>query len=94
MRLGVDFAAQDLLRAGDGERGHAIAQLLAGAGQSLIDLGLRRGLFPRPLVLGGAARLVDELRAAASRKRLHMMPTPMHAPAAPRPTIRPMPIPV
>src|SRR5918999_4407969 len=33
-------------------------------------------------------------RAAASRKRLHMMPTPMQAPAAPRPTMRPMPIPV
>src|SRR3972149_3685283 len=33
-------------------------------------------------------------RAAASRKRLHMMPTPMHAPAAPTPIMRPMPIPV
>src|SRR5688572_21434512 len=33
-------------------------------------------------------------RAAASRKRLHMMPTPMHAPAAPRPIISPMPMPV
>src|SRR6185436_18279811 len=33
-------------------------------------------------------------RAAASRKRLHMMPTPMQAPAAPRPIIRPTPIPV
>ena len=31
-------------------------------------------------------------RAAASRKRLHMMPTPTHAPSAPRPIIRPMPI--
>src|SRR5262245_38717973 len=30
-------------------------------------------------------------RAAPSRKRLHMMPTPMQAPAAPRPIIRPMP---
>src|SRR5688572_13650023 len=33
-------------------------------------------------------------RAAASRKRLHMMPTPMHAPAAPSPIISPMPMPV
>src|SRR5688572_29068821 len=30
-------------------------------------------------------------RAAPSRKRLHMMPTPTQAPSAPRPIIRPMP---
>ena len=33
-------------------------------------------------------------RAAASRKRLHMMPTPTQAPGAPRPIMRPMPMPV
>jgi len=33
-------------------------------------------------------------RAAPSRKREHMMPTPTHAPSAPRPIIRPMPMPV
>ena len=33
-------------------------------------------------------------RAAPSRKREHMMPTPTHAPSAPRPIMRPMPMPV
>src|SRR5215470_2209684 len=33
-------------------------------------------------------------RAAPSRNRLHMMPTPMHAPAAPSPMMRPIPMPV
>ena len=42
MRLSVDFAAQDFLSAGDGERGDAIAQLLARAGHFLLDLGLGR----------------------------------------------------
>src|SRR5690348_2486678 len=31
-------------------------------------------------------------RAPASRKREHMMPMPIHAPAAPRPIMRPIPI--
>jgi hypothetical protein len=33
-------------------------------------------------------------RAAPSRNRLHMMPTPIQAPAAPSPIMRPIPIPV
>ena len=33
-------------------------------------------------------------RAAPSRKREHMMPTPTHAPSAPSPIMSPMPMPV
>src|SRR5215831_17862499 len=38
--------------------------------------------------------IISGWRAAPSRKRLHMIPTPTQAPSAPRPTIRPMPTPV
>jgi hypothetical protein len=45
MRLGVHFAAQDLLGAGHGERGDLVARLLARARGFLLDLGLGSGLF-------------------------------------------------
>src|SRR5690242_13555141 len=38
--------------------------------------------------------IISGWRAAPSRKRLHMIPTPTHAPSAPSPTMRPMPTPV
>src|SRR5215831_4309067 len=41
-----------------------------------------------------SAGIISGWRAAPSRKRLHMIPTPTQAPSAPRPTIRPMPTPV
>src|SRR6266581_2032530 len=44
--------------------------------------------------LACSAGIISGWRAAPSRKRLHMMPTPTQAPKAPSPTIRPMPTPV
>src|SRR6266540_3915756 len=44
--------------------------------------------------LACSAGIISGWRAAPSRKREHMMPTPTHAPSAPRPIISPMPIPV
>src|SRR5204862_80175 len=41
-----------------------------------------------------SAGIISGWRAAPSRKREHMMPTPTQAPRAPRPIMRPMPIPV
>src|SRR5690349_2949880 len=41
-----------------------------------------------------SAGIISGWRAAPSRKRLHMIPTPTHAPSAPSPTMRPMPTPV
>src|SRR6266853_3977981 len=44
--------------------------------------------------LACSAGIISGWRAAPSRKRLHMMPTPTQAPRAPSPTMRPMPTPV
>src|SRR5258706_13279730 len=65
--FGVDLAAQDLLGAGDGERGHAIAQLLACARDFLRDLGLGGDLLAVALFLRRVARFLDHLRAALFR---------------------------
>src|SRR5687767_10155674 len=64
VRLGVDFAPQDLLGAGDRERGDLVAQLLARARYLLLDLGLGGRLFAVAFFLGGIARLFDHLRGA------------------------------
>src|SRR5690242_12710964 len=62
--VGVDLAADQLLGAGDGDRRDLLAQFLAGAVASGLDLGERSGLLPVALfdrfVLGG----VDDLRTA------------------------------
>src|SRR2546425_628099 len=44
--------------------------------------------------LACSAGIISGWRAAPSRKRLHMIPTPTQAPRAPSPTMRPMPTPV
>ena len=67
MRPHVDLATQDPFRTGDDKRGHPLAQLLAGARHLLLDLRLRRRLLAIAFLLGGAARLVDELRGALFR---------------------------
>src|SRR5262249_27560848 len=67
VRLGVHLAAQDLLGAGDGERGDLLAQGLARARVFLVDLGLRRGLLAVALFSGCVARLVDQLGGALLR---------------------------
>ena len=78
MGVAVDLAADQLLGAGHGQRGHLPAQVLAGAGRRRLDLGERGrllavGLLDR-LFLGQvddlrAARLglVDDLRRLAAR---------------------------
>ena len=64
MRPRIDLAPQNLLGAGDRERGDVVAQVLARARELLLNLGLGRGLLAVALFLRGAARLVDELRCA------------------------------
>ncbi len=82
MRLRVHFAAQDLFRAGDGERGDIVAQLLAGARYFLRDLGFRRGLLAIAFLFGGVARLVHELRGALLGLREDLGCSPAASPSA------------
>src|SRR6267143_933860 len=60
--LGVDLAAQDLLGAGDGERGDLLAQHLLRARDLLVDVGLGRGEDAVGFGPGGGFRLVEHLR--------------------------------
>ena len=80
VRLGVDFALQDLRGAGDGKIGDLAAQRFLRAGDLLADLGLRGGEdavgLGLGLGLGGVDRLAlellalrDDLGAAASSPR-------------------------
>src|SRR5882762_7719219 len=67
MRLGVDLAAQDLLRAGNGERGDLLAQHLLRARDLLVDIGLGGGEDALGLGPGGGLRLLEHLRIALFR---------------------------
>ena len=67
MRLGVHFAAQDLLRACHGECGDLVAQLLARARDFLLDFGLDRRLFPLAFLTCHQLNLLDHLRRAFFR---------------------------
>src|SRR5436190_12076889 len=68
VRLGVDLAAQDLLRAGDGERGDLLPERFPRARDLLVDVGLGRGEDAIGLGLGGGLRLVEHLRVALFRR--------------------------
>src|SRR5882762_1849305 len=68
MGLGVDLAAQDLLRARDGERGDLLAQHLLRARDLLVDIGLGRDEDALGLGLGGVLRLLEHLRLASLRR--------------------------
>src|SRR6185503_9882419 len=72
-------------------RGLANANIIANPTPMMKDASIKpssRNTFAcRELVSSG-------WRAAASRKRLHMTPTPIQAPAAPTPIMRPIPMPV
>src|SRR5882762_6779189 len=67
MRLGVDLAAQDLLRAGNGERGDLLPQRLLRARDLLVDVGLGGGEDALGLGPGGGLRLFEHLRVALFR---------------------------
>src|SRR5438552_4155709 len=65
--LGVDLAAQDLLRAGDGERSDLFAQHLFRARDLLVDVRLGGGEDALGLGPGGGLRLLEHLRVALFR---------------------------
>src|SRR3954465_10903788 len=62
--VGVHLTAQDLLGAGDGEEGDAVAQLLARAGHFLLDLRLRSRFLAIAFFLGRSLGFLDHLRHA------------------------------
>src|SRR5437870_8957969 len=64
----VDLAAQDLLRARDGERRNLLPEHFPGACDLLVDVGLGRGEDALGLGLGGGLRLVEHLRLASLRR--------------------------
>src|ERR671932_1360947 len=59
----VDLAAQDLLRARDGERGDALAQFFSRARHFLINFGLGGGEFSVTFLFRLLPSVVDELLA-------------------------------
>src|SRR6266571_1887532 len=68
VRFGVDLAAQDLLRAGDRERGDLLPERFPRAHDLLVDVGLGRGEDAIGLGPGGGLRLVEHLRVALFRR--------------------------
>src|SRR5437879_5015188 len=68
VRLGVDLAAQDLLRAGNGERRDLLTQRLPRARDLLVDVRLGGGEDALGLGAGGGLRLVEHLRVALFRR--------------------------
>src|SRR6266567_2993055 len=65
---GVHFAAENFLRAGDGERGDLLAQHFPGAGDLLVDVGPGGGEDALGLGLRGGLRLVEHLEVALFRR--------------------------
>jgi hypothetical protein len=66
MHARIDFLAQDLLGSTDGQRGHLLAQGLAGLNRRLFRLGTGRGEHPCTFFGRAGLGLLDDVLRSAS----------------------------